>query len=119
MKDNTLDKSELKRMHLKYNQMYFGGRLSMPDFKFINAKRPFGRFRADKKTSEIGISAYRKGWTEDFLNDVLIHEMIHQYVYERMWGCRYSLVQHGLQVHFMRWRLKRKYGLNISDGSVF
>ena len=89
-------------MHSEYNQMYFGGRLSMPDFKFINAKRPFGRFRADKKTSEIGISAYRKGWSEEFLKDTLIHEMIHQCVYE----C-------------MRWRLKRKYGLNISVGAVF
>lgn len=56
----------------------------MPDFKFINAKRPFGRFRADKKTSEIGISAYRKGWSVEFLKDTLIHEMIHQYVYECM-----------------------------------
>ncbi|WP_370015672.1 SprT-like domain-containing protein [Muribaculum intestinale] len=117
--NSTLTKSELKRMHSEYNQMYFGGRLSMPDFKFINAKRPFGRFRADKKTSEIGISAYRKGWSEEFLKDTLIHEMIHQYVYECMSGCRYSLVQHGLQFHFMRCRLKRKYGLNISGGAVF
>lgn len=119
MKDKALDKSDLKRMHSEYNQMYFGGRLSMPDFKFINAKRPFGRFRADKKTSEIGISAYQKDWSEEFLIDTLIHEMIHQYVYERLWGCRYSLVQHGLPFHFMRWRLKRKYGLNISGGAVF
>jgi hypothetical protein len=119
LKDKALDKSDLKRMHSEYNQMYFGGRLSMPDFKFINAKRPFGRFRADKKTSEIGISAYQKDWSEEFLIDTLIHEMIHQYVYERLWGCRYSLVQHGLQFHFMRWRLKRKYGLNISGGAVF
>ncbi len=91
----------------------------MPDFKFISAKRPFGRFRADKKTSEIGISVYRKGWPEEFLIDTLIHEMIHQYVYECMWGCRYSLVQHGLQFYFVRWILKRKYGLNISGGTVF
>ena len=119
MKKNALLKSELKRMHSKYNQMYFGGRLSMPDFKFINAKRPFGRFRVDKKTSEIGISAYRKGWSEEFLIDALIHEMIHQYVYECMWGFRYSLFQHGLQFHLVRWRLKRRYGLRISGGPIF
>lgn len=90
----------------------------MPEFYFIRRKRPYGRYSVGR-TAQIGISAFRKEWTEDFLTDVLIHEMIHQYVYECMWGCRYSLVQHGLQFHYMRWRLKRKYGLNISDGSVF
>lgn len=119
MKGSLLTKSELKRMHSEYNQMYFGGRLSLSDFKYINAKRPFGRFRADKKTSEIGISTYRKGWSEEFLKDTLIHEMIHQYVYECMWGCRYSLIHHGLQFYYVRWRLKRRYGLHISGGPIF
>lgn len=98
--------------------MYFGGVLSTPDFKFIGKKRPYGRYLAGK-TAEFGISAFRKEWSDDFLKDVLIHEMIHQYVYERMWGCRYSLIQHGLQFHYVRWQLKRKYGLRISGGSIF
>lgn len=59
--------------------MYFGGRLSMPEFVFFARKQPFGRFTRGKSV-QIGISAYRKGWSEDFLKDVLIHEMIHQYV---------------------------------------
>lgn len=90
----------------------------MPEFYFIRSKRPYGRYSAGKN-AQIGISAFRKGWTEDFLNDVLIHEMIHQYVYERLYGSRYSLIQHGLQFHYVRWRLRRKYGLNISGGTVF
>lgn len=113
-----LTKSDLKRMHSEYNQLYFGGKLAVPDFRFIRSKRPFGRYLAGT-IGEIGISAFRKDWTEDFLKDVLIHEMIHQYVYERMWGCRYSLVQHGLQFHYVRWKLRRKYGLKISGGAIF
>lgn len=118
LKENDLTKSELKRMHSEYNRMYFGGKLSMPEFNFIRSKRPFGRFTKGKSV-EIGISAFRKEWRVDFLKDVLIHEMIHQYVYEYMCGCRYSLIQHGLQFHFMRWRLNRRYGLHISGGPVF
>lgn len=105
-------------MHSKYNKMYFGGRLSAPEFGFFARKRQFGRFMRGK-TVEIGISAYRKGWSEEFLKDVLIHEMIHQYVYECMLGCRYSLIHHGLQFYYVRWRLKRRYGLHISGGPIF
>ncbi|MBS5437679.1 MAG: SprT-like domain-containing protein [Prevotella sp.] len=114
----TLTKSDLRRMHSEYNRMYFGGKLSMPEFGFICAKRPFGRYTRGR-TTIISISAYRKGWSEGFLKDVLIHEMIHQYVYECMWGCRYSLIQHGLQFHYVRWLLKRRYGLRISGGPIF
>lgn len=118
LRENTVTKSGLKRMHSEYNQLYFGGVLSMPEFRFIRSKRPYGRYLAGE-TALIGISAFRKGWTEDFLTDVLIHEMIHQYVYERMWGCRYSLVQHGIQFHYVRWKLRQKYELRISGGPVF
>lgn len=113
-----LTKSELMQLHSEYNQMYFGGKLSMPEFVFFARKIPFGRFTRGKSV-KIGISAYRKGWSEGFLKDVvLIHEMIHQYVYECMWGCRYSLIQHGLQFHYVRWLLKRRYGLRISGGPI-
>ncbi len=45
--------------------------------------------------------------------------MIHQYEYERLGGGKYSLIHHGLRFYFVRWRLKKKYGLRISGGSVF
>lgn len=118
MKEKGLTKSELMQLHSEYNQMYFGGRLSMPEFVFFARKIPFGRFTKGKSV-EIGISAYRKDWSEDFLKGVIIHEMIHQYVYECMWGWQYSLVQHGLQFYYVRWRLKRRYGLHISGGPIF
>lgn len=117
MNEKDLTKSDLRRMHSEYNQLYFGGKLSMPEFVFFARKQPFGRFTRGK-TVEIGISAYRKGWSEDSLKDVLIHEMIHQYVYESMCGCRYSFIHHGLQFYYVRWRLKRRYGLHISGGPI-
>lgn len=90
----------------------------MPEFVFFARKIPFGRLTKGKSV-EIGISAYRKGWSEEFLKKVLIHEMTHQYVYECMWGCRYSLIHHGLQFYYVRWRLKLRYGLHISGGPIF
>lgn len=118
LKENTLTKSDLKQLHSEYNQTYFDGKLSMPDFRFIARKRPLGRFTKGK-IPVIGISAYRKDWSEGELKNTMIHEMIHQYVYERMWGCRYSIIQHGLQFHFVRWQLKRRFGLHISGGPMF
>lgn len=53
-------------------------------------------------------------WTEDFFKEVLIHEMIHQYVYEVLKGGPYHIIQHGIRFHYVRWRLKRKYGLIIT-----
>lgn len=116
--ENTLTKSDLKRMHSEYNQMYFGGKLSMPEFVFFARKIPFGRFIRGKSV-RIGISAYRKDWCEGELANTLIHEMIHQYVYECMWGTRYAIFHHGMQFYFVRWRLRRRYGLRISGGPIF
>lgn len=111
-----LTKKDLERLHFEFNQLYFGGSLSKPTFKWITCSLPYGRYIASDNLIQISVTAKR--WTEEVLRDTLIHEMIHQYVYERMWGFRYSLVQHGIQFYFMRWRLKKKYGLYISGGSI-
>ena len=111
-----LIKKDLERLHFKFNQLYFGGSLSKPTFKWITCSLPYGRYIASDNLIQISVTAKR--WTEEVLRDTLIHEMIHQYVYERMWGFRYSLVQHGIQFYFMRWQLKKKYGLHISGGSI-
>lgn len=107
-----LTKGELRKRHAEYNKMYFGGKLSTPKFFFLTAKRPFGQYRFHR--GEIWMSKSIK-WTEPFLKEVLIHEMIHQYEYEVLHGLGYVLlIQHGILFHYMRWKLKRKYGLQIS-----
>lgn len=112
-----LSKCDLQQMHSKYNQKYFGNKLSMPTFKWLTCRLPYGRYIAANNLIQISVTAKR--WSVDFLKDTLIHEMIHQYEYERLGGGKYSLIHHGLRFYFVRWRLKKKYGLCISGGSVF
>lgn len=112
----SITKKDLERLHGEFNRSYFGGKLRKPTFKWQNSKLPYGRYVAG--SNEIWISRTADKWSEDFLHDVMIHEMIHQYVYERMMGFQYSLVQHGFQFHYVRWRLRRMYGLKISGGPI-
>lgn len=112
----TITRNLLKQRFTEYNNSYFDGKLSMPQFYFLMSKRPYGRcvrYRKDgKRAVDIWMSK-RIDWTEDFFKEVLIHEMIHQYVYEVFFRWRYSFIQHGLFFHYMRWKLYRKYGLKI------
>lgn len=106
-----ITKADLKKRHAEYNKLYFGGKLSKPTFKFLTTKRIFGQYRS--LCGEIWMSKSVK-WTEPFLKEVLIHEMIHQYEYEVLHGFGFGLlIQHGIRFHYMRWKLRRKYGLNI------
>ena len=106
-----ISKDELRRRHSEFNKLYFDNKLSMPTFYLLNKKRPFGQYRY---CGEIWMSKPIK-WTEPFLKEVLLHEMIHQYVHEVLHGMGFTLlIQHGLRFHYMRWRLKRKYGLIIT-----
>lgn len=41
MKEKGLTKSDLRLMHSEYNQMYFGGKLSMPEFVFFCEEAAF------------------------------------------------------------------------------
>ena len=103
----------LRQRFTEYNQAYFDEKLTMPKFYFLCSKRPFGRSICSKRGLEIWMTK-RIIWTEDFFKDVLIHEMIHQYVYEVLKGGAYHIIQHGIRFHYVRWRLKRKYGLIIT-----
>lgn len=103
----------LRQRFAEYNQAYFDGKLTMPKFYFLCSKRPFGRSICSKRGLEIWMTK-RIIWTEDFFKEVLIHEMIHQYVYEVLKGGPYHIIQHGIRFHYVCWRLKRKYGLIIT-----
>ena len=103
----------LKQRFAEYNQAYFDGKRTLPKFYFLSSKRPYGRSICNKHGLEIWMTK-RIEWTEDFFKDVLIHEMIHQYVYEVLKGGAYHIIQHGIKFHYVRWKLYRKYGLKIS-----
>lgn len=95
----------LKQRFAEYNQAYFEGKLTMPKFSLPQS------YHTEKVYTVNRTWKYR---TEDFFKDVLVHEMIHQYVYEMLKGGAYHVVQHGLRFHYVRWKLYRKYGLKIS-----
>lgn len=107
-----LTKGMLKERFKEYNKLYFGNKLKMPKFYFLSSKLPYGMCIRDKKQCDIWISK-RIDWTDEFLKNILIHEMIHQYAYEVLHGWKYSPIQHGPLFHFVRWRLIKRYGLEI------
>lgn len=109
-----ITKADLRKRFEAYNQLYFKGRLKTPVFKFITAKSPYGSCHTKKDRCEIWMSKYTK-WTDETLKNVLIHEMIHQYVYEVLHGCKYTLFPHGIRFCYVRWRLNKKYNLKINQ----
>lgn len=99
----------------KYNEQYFNCKLKIPKFYWLNCKKPYGRFIANgkNKQNEIWISKYYTEWSCDFFKEVLIHEMVHQYVYECLHGTKYKIFSHGLKFQYIKYILKRKYDINI------
>lgn len=117
-----INKMEMKRRHQEYNQLYFGGKLTMPKFKFLNSGNCYGRYHCGSRDgsdpSVIYISKHMND-NENELRETLIHEMIHQYVYECLWGMKYKLIVHGIRFRYVCWQLRRKYGINIVATSIF
>lgn len=111
-----LTKQTLKKLHKTYNKLYFEGKLHRADFGYLydfNDKDTYGvyigrRSRKDK-TPLIKINHDNK-WTEESLRFTLIHEMIHQYIYECMGGC---LIPHGRKFKKVCKIFKEKYGIII------
>ena len=117
-KDETLlpplTKEYVRKRFNAYNDLYFSGKLSKPQFKFSTSKRPWGMYRLDGDGSAIIWLSRSVKWTEPFLKKVLIHEMVHQYCHEYLHSSTYGLWGHGLRFHYVKWQLKRKYGVTIS-----
>lgn len=114
-KTMKITKADLKSRFDEYNRMYFEGKLSKPTFKLLTCKKPYGTYFPGKK-AEIWVSRHIQ--EEEFLKEVLIHEMIHQYCYEYLRTCKMGIVQHGFRFHYVRWQLKKKYGLHIHVGPI-
>lgn len=68
----------LSENHKKYNELYFGNKLVMPQFIFRATRRKLGHYCGSR--NEILISTYYERSERDIIR-VLIHEMIHQYIH--------------------------------------
>ena len=101
----------------EYNKLYFRGRLLWPhEFYLLKSFRVYGRFSCRKhrpgsrlRNVRIGISMYYD-WTEEYLRDVLVHEMLH-YKLERSKNVEKKI--HGPRFLKAAADMNEKYGLNI------
>ncbi len=117
-----ITKKILEEKFKEYNSLYFNNKLTKPKFFFFNDKRNYGRIllgsRNGKIPTEIWISKILNV-NEEILKDTLLHEMIHQYVYERLYGLKYQLITHGIKFRYVCWKLNRKYKIKIKPTSIF
>jgi len=122
LKQMNITKRILEEKFKEYNSLYFNNKLTKPKFFFLNDKRNYGRIllgsRNGKIPTEIWISKMLNV-NEEILKDTLIHEMIHQYVYERLYGLKYQLITHGIKFRYVCWKLNRKYKIKIEPTSLF
>lgn len=88
-----ITKENLVEWFTKYNRMYFSGELKTPYFRITNSKRMNGYFsNITKHGPSIGISNYYNRTEKQFCN-ILIHEMIHQYIRQK--GLKDTRAHHG------------------------
>lgn len=111
-----VDRKILKRLYDKYNQEYFLGYLPTCPLYTHDSYRLLGHysFELGRNGSVIGHSitiSDSYDWTEEQLRDVLVHEMVHEYL------IYYGLDDTGkhtkLFKSFMN-RLNKEHGLNMA-----
>ena len=111
----TITAGNLRRLYIVYNEKYFDGGLIMPRISTYTGVNSMGTFsvRQWKRRIQEEISIARNfKLTEEELRDLLLHEMIHQYVYEK-----YGKMNHGRYFKNKMNELNRTYGLDIRKNS--
>lgn len=112
----VVTKELLKRLYKEYNEKYFYNKLGECDFSFFPKNLSIlGKYNSknDKNGKPkdkiwIGTSVI---WTEEHLQRILIHEMIHMYVY-RVEGHKYDgLLGHGWRFRRQCRRIRKNYGI--------
>ena len=112
---NRITKENIRTRFKEYNRLYFEGQLKHCKFT-VQKQFPLGTYTCKKEkdgtiTGHIWI-ANDVDWTEETLQEVIIHEMIHHYV--KTIDKHFSgLFGHGFPFLRQCRRLKRDYGLTI------
>lgn len=97
----------LQEKFAEYNHLYFDNILSKCKIYLYKDKQQFGLYKPNK--IQIINNA---NWTEEYLREVLIHEMIHHYIYtiEKKKG---GLFGHNWRFKRQCRRIKKEFGINI------
>jgi hypothetical protein len=96
-----------------YNEQIFENKLIVPVFTIYTSRYgPVAMFRINKKNNKPTIKINNSiDWTEKTLVEILIHEMIHQYVVTIL---KYNgIFSHGWKFLKLRWKIKKKIGIKI------
>jgi hypothetical protein len=111
-------KNILEELYQKYNMLYFGGLLGKCAFSLFPKNTTYLGWYCSKETARgkpndriwIGTGVY---WTEETLKRVLIHEMVHMYVY-RINQCKYDgILGHGRHFRKQARFIKDTYGIEV------
>ena len=117
-----LTKEYLKTLYAHCNEKYFNNQLGKCEFSFFTKNNPaFGSYLSTNDSKGrpndkiwIGTAIY---WTEEILERILVHEMVHMYVY-RIEKCRHDgVLGHGWRFRRQRRRILKEHGLDILDFS--
>lgn len=98
-----------------FNEEHFGGILPIPNIKIRHGWHTLGYFHCDPcaplGTSETIEMTDFYDYTDDEFRDILIHEMIHYYLYYTGEDPR---CRHGKAFKAMARRFNKEYGMNIT-----
>lgn len=111
----TITAAKLRKLFIEYNEKYFDGFLTMPKISTYIGVNSMGVFSVrewkTKIEQEISIARNFK-LTDEELRDLLLHEMIHQYVYKK-----YGKINHGKDYKRLKNELNKNYGFDIRINS--
>ena len=111
----TITASKLRKLFIECNEKFFDGCLKMPKISTYIGESSMGIFsiKVWKTRIEKEISIARNfNLTQNELRDLVLHEMIHQYVYEK-----YGKMNHGRHFKRKMKELNKKYGFDIRKNS--
>ena len=85
----VISKNNISKLFFQYNRQFFENQLLIPAFGILHSKIVYGQFRTKyDKRKKMGYSpqlliSKEIEWTEDGLRDVVVHEMVHLYVWQK------------------------------------
>jgi len=111
----TITANKIRKMYIEYNKLYFDNVLFMPKISTYTGDTSMGLFivKEWKNKVEEGLSIARNfKLTKEEARDLVLHEMIHQYVYEK-----HGKLNHGREFRKKMRELNEKYGFDIRKNS--
>ena len=113
-----LTKEKIRNLYKKYNHLYFDDLLPNTLSVVLNNEHAIASVvcAKERKTKKIKVALWlsdKYEWSSLTLRDVILHEMIHVYVYVKIGHLPYFR-QHGINFKRKMKSLNKQYGFNIT-----